>query len=184
MAIHGLPDARWGPARRFAGAPRGERPAKTAGGRPRPHSAPGLTLVEVMVVAAIIGVLAALAYPSYIAFRYKGQVAAAVNDMKRLELALYNYNNENGRFPDTLTAAGLAAFRDPWGAPYQYMPITPATAHAVRKDRNLHPINTDFDLYSKGRDGRSVKPLTAHDSQDDVLRARNGDFYGLVSNYY
>lgn len=169
-------DGRW---MRRGGGPRPAAPAP----RGAPPWAPGLTLVEVMVVAAIIGVLAALAYPSYIAFRYKGQVAAAVSDIKRLAVALYEYNNENGRFPDTLAAAGLSDLRDPWGAPYQYLPITPATSHAVRKDRNLHPINSDFDLYSLGRDGQSAKPLTAQASQDDVIRARNGEFIGLVSNY-
>jgi general secretion pathway protein G len=39
-------------------------------------------------------------------------------------------------------------------------------------------------LYSAGRDGVTVKPLTAQSSQDDVIRARNGRFVGLVRDYY
>jgi general secretion pathway protein G len=53
----------------------------------------------------------------------------------------------------------------------------------MRKDRNLVPINTDFDLYSMGKDGETVMPLTTPKSQDDIVRASNGAFVGLGSDY-
>ena len=53
----------------------------------------------------------------------------------------------------------------------------------ARKDRFLVPINSDFDLYSMGKDGQSVGPLTAQKSHDDVIRANDGGFYGLASNF-
>ncbi len=53
----------------------------------------------------------------------------------------------------------------------------------ARKDRFLVPINSDFDLYSMGKDGDSVGPLTAQKSHDDVIRANDGGFYGLASNF-
>ena len=53
----------------------------------------------------------------------------------------------------------------------------------MRKDRFLVPINTYFDLYSMGKDGKSVPPLTAQASQDDVLWANDGGFIGLASQY-
>jgi general secretion pathway protein G len=52
-----------------------------------------------------------------------------------------------------------------------------------RKDRFLVPLNTDFDLYSVGRDGESVPPLSAAKSRDDVVRAANGAFIGLASKF-
>jgi general secretion pathway protein G len=52
-----------------------------------------------------------------------------------------------------------------------------------RKDRFLVPINTDFDLYSMGRDGESVPALTAAKSRDDVVRAANGSYIGLASRF-
>jgi len=45
------------------------------------------------------------------------------------------------------------------------------------------PINTDFDLYSMGPDGRSAPPLTAKHSRDDIVRANDGAFIGLASDY-
>ncbi len=53
----------------------------------------------------------------------------------------------------------------------------------ARKDRHLHPISSDFDIYSMGKDGDSVKPLTAKKSHDDVIRASDGGYYGLAKNF-
>jgi general secretion pathway protein G len=53
----------------------------------------------------------------------------------------------------------------------------------VRKDKNLVPINADFDLYSMGKDGASVPPLTAQASRDDIVRGSNGRFVGLGSDF-
>ena len=53
----------------------------------------------------------------------------------------------------------------------------------VRRDHFLVPVNTDFDLYSLGEDGKSQSPFTARDSRDDIVRANNGGYVGLVSDY-
>ena len=53
----------------------------------------------------------------------------------------------------------------------------------ARKDRFLVPINSDFDIYSMGRDGQTVAPLTAKKSHDDIIRASDGGFYGLAAYF-
>lgn len=53
----------------------------------------------------------------------------------------------------------------------------------LRKDGKLNPLNTDFDLYSNGRDGDSKGPLSAKASRDDIVRANNGAFIGLGEDY-
>lgn len=53
----------------------------------------------------------------------------------------------------------------------------------MRKDQAMVPINSDYDLCRKGPDGVSVKPLIANDSRDDIIRASNGSFIGLASDY-
>ncbi|MCA9739171.1 MAG: prepilin-type cleavage/methylation domain-containing protein, partial [Gemmatimonadetes bacterium] len=52
-----------------------------------------------------------------------------------------------------------------------------------RKNRFLVPLNSDFDLYSKGLDGTCVSPLTGATSQDDIVRANDGGFFGLGRNF-
>lgn len=57
------------------------------------------------------------------------------------------------------------------------------SAGRPRKDRFLHPINSDYDLYSMGKDGESLEPLTAKKSHDDVIRANDGSFVGLAVEF-
>jgi len=56
-------------------------------GRPRP----GFTMVELMIVVAIIGLLAALAVPSFVRARLNSQASAIVNDFRIFEGAFQHY---------------------------------------------------------------------------------------------
>ncbi|NIM58084.1 MAG: hypothetical protein GTO16_03950 [Candidatus Aminicenantes bacterium] len=44
-------------------------------------------------------------------------------------------------------------------------------------------LNSDYDLYSLGKDGKSEGPITAEESQNDVVRANNGTYIDLASDY-
>jgi general secretion pathway protein G len=144
----------------------------------------GFTLIELMVAIAIAGTLAAIAIPHYISYRERAKFASIIIDFKNIEKSVLLFSAENGRFPDTLLEAGLGNPVDPWGRPYVYYPMSNIPKGVkIRKDRSLHPLNTDFDLYSLGADGRSVAPLTAKHSRDDIIRANNGGFYGYGEDY-
>lgn len=143
----------------------------------------GVTLLEIMFAIAMIAVLSAIAVPAYRAHLARVDVSRAIGDVHDLGLALERWQLNHGRFPDTLAEAGLDGRVDPWGNPYRYLNMDGARRGDMRKDKNLVPINTDFDLYSAGRDGESVPPLTAKKSQDDIVRASNGAFVGLGSDY-
>jgi general secretion pathway protein G len=99
------------------------------------------------------------------------------------------YKQANGSLPISLDQIGFRNFRDPWGNLYIYVPFIVDEGKkgkskvSARKDRNLHPINTDYDLYSMGKDGKTTLPLTAQISQDDIIRANNGAFIGLAADY-
>ena len=143
----------------------------------------GLTLVELIIVVFIIGTLAAMGHLIYRDFHYKGQISQTVADISQISGRLYTYFSQNAAFPPTLVEIGENNRIDPWGNPYDYWPITGDKNQQVRKDRNLHPLSTDFDLYSRGRDGATSLPLTAKASQDDVIRANDGKYIGLASKY-
>ncbi|BBO70539.1 hypothetical protein DSCA_44690 [Desulfosarcina alkanivorans] len=145
----------------------------------------GFTLIEVMVSVCIIGVLSAIATPFYIGYRERARVVVAISDMKTIETAIFNFFSNNSALPDTLAQVGLDNFRDPWGNPYAYLRIDGGDVTGKGKQRKDHfmvPVNTDFDLYSMGKDGASTSPFTAKASRDDIVRAYNGGFYGKVSD--
>ena len=53
----------------------------------------------------------------------------------------------------------------------------------ARKDRFLVQINSDFDIYSMGKDKDTVATLNPPKSHDDIIRASDGGFYGLAKNF-
>ena len=143
----------------------------------------GFTLIEMMIVAVITGILAALAIPNYVRIRDRAMIARAVGDIDALQFDIQEYTLRNGGLPTTLAGIGRAGLEDPWGNPYQYLPIAGTGKGGFRKDRFLVPINSDYDLYSMGADGASQAPLTAKTSQDDIVRANDGGFVGLAKDF-
>ena len=145
----------------------------------------GFTLLEIMICVAIAATLAAIAIPNYISYVESGRVARAISEVKNIEKAVFNYVADHDAFPDSLSQVGFGDYQDPWGNAYRYLRIEGGEAKtgAKRKDHSLVPVNSDFDLYSMGRDGASQPPFTAKASQDDIVRANNGGYVGLVSNY-
>lgn len=135
-----------------------------------------------LTALALAGVLTAIAVPSYSAHVNRGRVAKAIADIKSMEMSLERFMTARGRYPATLVEAGIT-LADPWGRPYSYLNMDGAKIGQVRKDRSLHPLNTDYDLYSIGPDGKTATPLTAATSRDDVVRARNGSFVGQAKDY-
>ena len=144
----------------------------------------GFTLVELLIVLAVLMTIMAIAVPNLVAAIESARIARAVADIRALETDIDLYELQNGKLPNTLADVGRANILDPWGTPYQYLNFANAKGKGqMRKDRFLVPLNTSYDLYSKGQNRQSVPPITAKASQDDILRANDGAFLGLASQY-
>jgi prepilin-type N-terminal cleavage/methylation domain-containing protein len=70
----------------------------------------GFTLVEIMIVVAIIGVLAAIAIPNFVKARATSQANACINNLRQIESAVQQFALEKGKssgdtvhYPDDIT---------------------------------------------------------------------------------
>jgi general secretion pathway protein G len=139
-----------------------------------------------MIVMGIIFTLAGIMVPSYVRMMDRTRITMAIIDIKTIEKEIAAFESEYDRLPDSLDQINCEGMNDPWNNPYVYMSFA-ATGEAgkikVRKDHSLHPLNSSYDLCSMGKDGASVAPLTAEVSRDDIIRANDGGYVGLASEY-
>lgn len=144
----------------------------------------GFTLVELLIVIAIIGTLAGIALPLFSQYIHTVRVSKAKSEIGMLSREITSYFLEHDRYPDDLAEIGFGAMLDPWRNPYRYQPVATAKNQGeLRKDHSMVPVNQDYDLYSMGEDGESKSPFTAKASRDDIVRANDGSYIGLVSQY-
>ncbi len=146
----------------------------------------GFTLIELLVVIALVTTLVAAAVPFYTEAIDDAKTARATADISLLAKDIAMYQIDNEKLPGALGDIGRPGLLDPYGNPYEFLNFATAGAGwkgQARKDRFLVPLNSDYDLYSKGRNGISKPPLTAIDSQDDIVRANDGGYIGLAAEY-
>lgn len=144
----------------------------------------GITLLETLMAVAVLAVLAAIAVPMYGDYRERTRIARAVTEIADLQVRIIHFQQDNRRLPQDLDEIGAGSLLDPWGRPYRYLDYAnTGKGGQPRKDKWLKPINSDFDLYSLGKDGDSMPSLLAPQSRDDVVRAWDGRYIGLGGDF-
>ena len=146
----------------------------------------GFGLLELMVTLVVAALLVTLAIPAYNGYAERARVARAIGDIAVISLEIEKFRLANDTPPPAdLNELPITIPLDPWDRPYAYLRIAGAGGGVggFRKDGSLNPINTDYDLYSSGKDGDSAGPLNAQSSRDDVVRANNGAFIGRAEDY-
>ncbi|MDJ0787489.1 MAG: type II secretion system protein GspG [Myxococcota bacterium] len=149
------------------------------------HLTRAFTLIEIAMVLAILGVLSSSATAGYLRYQDRARQTQVIVDLSTISKELDGYEVTSGGLPPDLATLGadIAAMTDPWGNPYEYTVVATSPIGKLRKDKFLVPINSDYDLYSKGPDGKSVSPLTAKPSRDDIIRGSNGSYFGRADGY-
>lgn len=141
------------------------------------------TLVELLIAMAILAILASIGIPMYNNYQARIQINQAKTDIQKISTVIQSYFLKNSGYPETLNDVHMGHMKDPWGNPYAYLNIATADGTKPRQDRSLKPINSDYDLYSKGKDGETQKNIGSRISQDDIIRANNGGYIGLAELY-
>jgi len=147
----------------------------------------GLTLIELLITISIVATLAGIAAPIFGTYIDKARSQKAVSDIRTtLQAGITLYEFSNDMLPVSLADINRGGILDPWGRTYEYLSFAAAGSSwlgQARKEYGNVPLNTDYDLYSLGKDGKTSPPLTASMSRDDIIRANNGVYIGLASDY-
>jgi prepilin-type N-terminal cleavage/methylation domain-containing protein len=138
----------------------------------------GFSLVELIIVLAILVVLVAVTIPSFNAYITTAKNTACVSELHEIDRAIAAFVIDKNYLPASLNDVGMENHVDPWKHQYVY---TIVVSGSEQEDTVAGlPLNTDFDLYSKGGDGLSVpSPGSSPENIDDITRSNDGSYIGV-----
>ncbi|HID7684194.1 TPA: pilin [Neisseria meningitidis] len=140
----------------------------------------GFTLIELMIVIAIVGILAAVALPAYQDYTARAQVSEAILLAEGQKSAVTEYYLNHGIWPKNNTSAGVASSSTIKGKYVQSVTVANGVVTAEMKSSGVNKEIKDkkLSLWAKRQDG-SVKwfcgqPVTRTAADSDDVAAANG----------
>ncbi|HGG9582456.1 TPA: pilin [Neisseria meningitidis] len=130
----------------------------------------GFTLIELMIVIAIVGILAAVALPAYQDYTARAQVSEAILLAEGQKSAVTEYYLNHGKWPKNNTSAGVASSSEIKGKYVEKVEVANGvvTATMLSSGVNKEIQGKKLSLWAKRQDG-SVKwfcgqPVTRNDT--------------------
>ncbi|ENT1497031.1 pilin [Neisseria gonorrhoeae] len=137
----------------------------------------GFTLIELMIVIAIVGILAAVALPAYQDYTARAQVSEAILLAEGQKSAVTEYYLNHGKWPEDNTSAGVASSAtDIKGKYVKSVTVTNGVVTAQMASSNVNKEIKDkrLSLWAKRENG-SVKwfcgqPVKRNGDNDDTAK--------------
>ncbi|ENX7382479.1 pilin, partial [Neisseria gonorrhoeae] len=141
----------------------------------------GFTLIELMIVIAIVGILAAVALPAYQDYTARAQVSEAILLAEGQKSAVTEYYLNHGIWPENNSAAGVASASEIKGKYVESVTVAKGVVTATMKSDGVNKEikGKKLSLWGRREDG-SVKwfcgqPVTrTGDNDDTVADAKDG----------
>ncbi|EPH7351634.1 pilin [Neisseria gonorrhoeae] len=134
----------------------------------------GFTLIELMIVIAIVGILAAVALPAYQDYTARAQVSEAILLAEGQKSAVTEYYLNNGEWPENNGDAGVASPSDIKGKYVKEVKVAKGVVTAQMASSNVNKEIKDkrLSLWARRQDG-SVKwfcgqPVTRNAAANDA----------------
>ncbi|HEZ8461156.1 TPA: pilin, partial [Neisseria gonorrhoeae] len=135
----------------------------------------GFTLIELMIVIAIVGILAAVALPAYQDYTARAQVSEAILLAEGQKSAVTEYYLNNGEWPEDNDKAGVASASDIKGKYVKSVTVANGVVTATMLSSNVNKEiqGKKLSLWGKRENG-SVKwfcgqPVTRDNAKDDTV---------------
>ncbi|HEZ4509824.1 TPA: pilin [Neisseria meningitidis] len=137
----------------------------------------GFTLIELMIVIAIVGILAAVALPAYQDYTARAQVSEAILLAEGQKSAVTEYYLNHGEWPANNSSAGVATSSEIKGKYVKEVEVKNGVVTATMASSNVNNEikGKKLSLWAKRQNG-SVKwfcgqPVTRNDTATDVAAA-------------
>ncbi len=132
----------------------------------------GFTLIELMIVVAIIGILAAFAVPMYLDYSIRSQVSEGLNLAAGAKAAVTEYYQDQGTFPTSNAIAGLESNTNIQGSYVSQVTVTGTATNGI--------ITVRFENNATGQSANAkingaTLVMTATDNAGSVSWACTGD---------
>ena len=128
----------------------------------------GFTLIELMIVVAIIGILAAIAIPAYQDYTIRSQVTEGLNLAASVKASVAEFYAQNGTWPDDLVAIGMDVNNPPSGKYVSQILLDNGTINITYSAQPPFQANANIDT-----DVLSIRPMisgqNAATSNGDVV---------------
>lgn len=116
------------------------------------------TLIELLIVVAIIGILAAIAVPNFQNARVRATVAKVQGDIKALGTAVEMYSVDHGKYPDDGQITGIPWWMNNWHltSPIPYIASIPQDPFLTNNSEAGESTNGHFEYWYTSWDGYGV----------------------------